>query len=250
MSTLLGYTGFVGKNLANFYSFHHCYNSDNLLEMTQVRHKTIFCAAPSATKWKINQDPSQDARNVDLICQTLEKVECDKIILFSTIDVYGQFPATEIDKPSKEVVTPYGKNRIILEEFISKRFENHHIIRLPGLFGPHLKKNIIFDILNKNQVSAINLEDQFQWFDLREIKDMIEFVISRGIDILNVATEPIKNEELLDLFYNRYPEKIKEILLESRSPRSVYDMKSIYAETGYVHNKEHILGKIDEFINI
>jgi hypothetical protein len=42
----------------------------------------------------------------------------------------------------------YGRNRRALEAFCADRFDDCLIVRLPALFGPGLRKNFIFDLLN------------------------------------------------------------------------------------------------------
>ena len=46
---------------------------------------------------------------------------------------------------------------------LRKKFSRHVIVRLPGLIGPGLRKNIIFDFLNHNNVTKIESRSVFQF---------------------------------------------------------------------------------------
>jgi hypothetical protein len=40
---------------------------------------------------------------------------------------------------------------------------------LPALFGKHIKKNIIYDLLNENEIHNINYNSLYQWYNLSGI---------------------------------------------------------------------------------
>ena len=61
-----------------------------------------------------------------------------------------------------------------LENFVKKNFKNYSVVRLPGVFGQGLKKNIIYDLINKNQLEKIYYNDRYQWYDLSLLKKNIE----------------------------------------------------------------------------
>ena len=153
---LIGYSGFVGNNLLE-YDFTHLYNSKNINKITGKRFSLIVCSAPSAEKWKINQDPEKDLENIKNLLETLKTVSCQRFVLISTIDVLT-------DKSS----VSYGGNRLFFENEVQKIFDKSTIFRLPGLFGNGLKKNIIFD-LKKNVTDYVKLDSSFQWLDIQSL---------------------------------------------------------------------------------
>ena len=47
---------------------------------------------------------------------------------------------------------------------------------LPGVFSKNIKKNIIYDLIHNNNVSEINSDSIFQWYNLENLtKDIDTF---------------------------------------------------------------------------
>ena len=49
---LIGYTGFVGGNLARQYAFDDCYNSRNIEQIRGRSYDLVVCCGVSAVKWQ------------------------------------------------------------------------------------------------------------------------------------------------------------------------------------------------------
>ncbi len=183
-TALIGYTGFVGNFLLNKLSFNNLYNSKNINDIRGQEFDLIICCGISAKKWEANKNPEKDLENINLLSSCLEDVKCARFILISSIDVYPNinseytedYPLTEDEQNHA-----YGKNRLLFEKYVKDKYKNHHIIRFPGLFGYGLKKNIIFDLLNKKPC-AVNLKSKYQWYDLSWIFNDDEFSI-KNIEI-------------------------------------------------------------------
>ncbi|WP_455089434.1 hypothetical protein [Peptoanaerobacter stomatis] len=97
---------------------------------------------------------------IELFMEEIKAVKTKKIIVISTVDVYEK--TVDIDERhiiQKENLQPYGLNRKIFEEFIMEYFSNYLIIRLPALYGDGLKKNFIYDLINK--VPSVILKSKF-----------------------------------------------------------------------------------------
>jgi nucleoside-diphosphate-sugar epimerase len=239
---LIGYTGLIGKNILEQFHVDYLYNSKNISSVKDVEYDILFCAAPSAVKWKANQEPQEDLYQIFELIKNIKNVKAKKFVLFSTIDVYNRFPCDELTHPEIYEACFYGKNRIILENYVSNSFQDSTVIRLPGLFGNHLKKNIIFDLLNNNLLTKINSEDSYQWFYLNDLKNIIEFVFYNNIKLLNVSTEPVTNREIIEcLFQNNL-----NILVENK--KISYDMRSIHFEKEYLFSKKQIMEKLKEYV--
>ena len=189
MIGIVGYSGFVGMNLLQFYKFDKFYNSKNFEKVINQHFDVLyFCGIP-AVKWYANKYPEHDFNTIENIKNILKTITCDKFILVSTIDVYDITDTSEIDniilnedyKCNFENNHTYGKNRFLFEKFILDTFKNCHIIRLPALFGKGLKKNIIYDLINNNQIENIPYNSLFQWYNLDRLKDDINIVINHNI---------------------------------------------------------------------
>ena len=246
-NALIGYTGFVGQNLNSQGEFNHLYNSKNIEEIRGKSFDTVFCAGISAVKWKANKEPETDLKAVNNLLVNLKYVKAEKFIHISTVDVYPDPVAVdESTEINTEILHPYGKHRLMAENFIKENFENHFIIRLPGLFGNGLKKNIIFDLMNNNCLDMINAESVFQFYSLDNIYRDIIKVTQSGIRLFNFATEPVSVDEVANKVFNSNfkgnPDK----------PKAVYDMQTqhadIFGREKYIYNKAEVLSDIKSFV--
>jgi len=146
---LIGYTGFVGGNLFRQHVFSANFNTKNIHEIIGESFDLVVCAGVKAQKWYANAHPEEDLADIQALIDILEKVEIKRFVLISTIDVYphavGVNEDTVIDESQLQA---YGKNRLYLEKWVASHFKDHHIVRLPGLFGYGLKKNFLYDLMN------------------------------------------------------------------------------------------------------
>lgn len=148
-SALVGYSGFVGGTLSRTQSFDGLYNSRNIGEIAGQSFDLVVCAAAPATMWAANQDPARDKANLDGLFAALQQAHVGHFVLISTIAVLDN-PSAGYDEVNAayETAKAYGRNRRELEANVAGHFAQSHILRLPALFGPGLKKNFLFDLLN------------------------------------------------------------------------------------------------------
>jgi nucleoside-diphosphate-sugar epimerase len=247
-TALIGYTGFVGGNIASAVGFDDYYNSKNIETIKGKKYDLIVSAGVRAEKWWANQNPDEDWKGIKTLIDNLKDVKSNHFLLISTVDVYPEplnvYEDTIIDKKKLQ---PYGFNRLKLEYFVKNTFPNYHIVRLPGLFGKGLKKNFIYDIINDQYNNFVHPKSVFQFYDLSRIGKDINIVLKEGLKIVNFATEPVSVKEitvrigLKDFTGNNYLKILK------------YDVKSKYAHLFggkgfYFENKKIVLDKIKEFI--
>lgn len=141
MDALIGYTGYVGTNLLRQRLFDNLYNSKNIEDICGQSFELIVCAGIPAAKWVANNDPVSDWQNIQRLIDNLAQVTTANFILISTIDVYPLLLGVdETTDPTGQPNHPYGRHRLAMESFVKERFPRHHILRLPGLFGPGLKR--------------------------------------------------------------------------------------------------------------
>lgn len=238
---LIGYTGFVGSNLLKHSSDFELFNSKNIQDIRGRHFRRVVCAGVSAVKWLANKNPDQDLAGIQTLINSLRGVSADFFTLISTIDVYEKpLGVNEDSRPIPAPTEVYGRNRLALEDFVAKEFKHHLIVRLPALFGPGLKKNVIYDLMNNNGLSLLNPESKFQWYPVRHLQEDLRVFESSGHSVVNMATEPIATGEFRDLFFSE-----KHIGSNAGAP-AAYDMRTKYfsllnGRSGYFMNRATII---------
>jgi len=75
-------------------------------------------------------------------------------------------------------------------------FENHLIVRLPGLVGPGLRKNVVFDLLNKNNLPAIESRNIYQFYPMVNLWYDIQTAIQHGLSLVHLTAEPVRVSDI------------------------------------------------------
>lgn len=191
-SALIGASGFVGGNLLLQRSFDEMFRSTNIETIRGRSYGLVVCAGAPAAKWIANQDPEADLENLQLLMTCLESVRAESFVLVSTIDVYPDPNGVDEDSPVDPGANhAYGRHRYLLEEFVRDRFAGSVILRLPGLFGPGLKKNAIYDLLNQHEIEKICPDSVYQFYPIRRLWLDTERVLQNHLKLVNIATEPL-----------------------------------------------------------
>ncbi|MBL8859323.1 MAG: sugar nucleotide-binding protein [Planctomycetes bacterium] len=245
---LIGHTGFVGGNIAAQRSFDECFNSSNIATIAGREFDLLVCAGAPGAKWRANQDPAADRAAVGKLMSALERVKAHRVVLLSTVDVFAT--PVEVDERSAIVTTSanaYGRHRRELEECVRARFESALIVRLPGLFGPGLKKNVIFDFLNDNHVERIDSRAVFQFYDLAHIVRDIDTCLAANLRLVHFATEPVSVSDVaLHAFGRAFSNTLP-------GPVPRYDLRTCHADTfgrggAYIASRTEVLGQIKAFV--
>lgn len=249
-SALVGYSGFVGSNLNKQYSFDYLYNSSNIDDICSMSYDLLVFSGVPAVKWKANQEPEKDLNIILKLEEILRTVKAKKFVLISTIDVYAKPLHLDEDFDCSSLANnAYGANRLIFEEFCSTEFDDCTIVRLPGLFGTGLKKNVIYDLLNDNCLDMINTESSLQYYYLDKLWSDIKKADESGIKLINLFTEPIKTEDIVTQFF---PEKLDD-LGKNKVNEVNYDLYTKYSKLRgksekYLYTKEEVLVDLATFI--
>lgn len=226
-NALIGYTGFVGQTLLKQARFERLYRSTNISEIENNSFDTIVCAGAPAVKWLANKNPQQDKASIASLMEHLSKVECKTFILISTVDVFkNSQEAVESTPVDTEGLHPYGLHRYQLEEFVKSHFDNYLIVRLPGLVGPGLKKNVIYDFLNNNDVDSIDSRGIFQFYPMVNLWPDIQIALDSDISLIHLTAEPISVADVAKEGFN-----LDFDVITSNAP-AVYDFRSEY---GYLY---------------
>jgi nucleoside-diphosphate-sugar epimerase len=247
-TALIGYTGFVGSNLLNSFKFTHLYNSQNISEIKDEVFDIIICAGVTANKFWANNNASEDLMRINELLDHLRTVKANNFVLISTIDVYGYSQGVDEYSIISNNNHAYGLNRKFFELQVLTLFDNVLTIRLPGLFGRGLKKNVIYDLLNNNCLDMINPESEFQYYNLDNLYSDINLAISSGLKLVNFVSEPIRTSNIINLFF---PNKIVGF---NMVPTVKYDIQSIHSaiwgnNTRYLYNRDSIMDELRSFVD-
>lgn len=149
MKSLVGYTGFVGSNIAAKGDFDNLYNSKNITDSFGTAPDLLVYAGVRAEMFLANNAPEKDFAQIQEAFENIKKIAPKQVVLISTISVYGENPHGDEDTAiDEEKLTAYGINRLWLEKQVASAFDKHLIVRLPALYGKNLKKNFIYDYIN------------------------------------------------------------------------------------------------------
>lgn len=302
VSSLVGYTGFVGSNLADKGNFTNLYNSKNIKDAYGTRPDLLVYAGVRAEKFLANQNPQKDYAIVEEAFKNIKEIDAKQVVLISTIDVYKTPVNVDEDAVIDTVnLHPYGLNRYYLEQWVSNEYKNALIVRLPGLYGKNIKKNFIYDMIHvipkmlnggkfeelckidsrikdyyslqengfykcidltdkesnflkdyfsEVGFSALNFTDsrgKFQFYNLKYLWEHIATSLENGINLLNLATEPVSVNEI----YKNI--KQEEFCNEVASVIPNYNYLTKYAElyngkNGYIFTKDQVLSDIKKFV--
>jgi len=200
----------------------------------------LVCAGLPAEKWRANQEPQEDWANTSRLAQVLASVQADRAVLVSTIDVYQ--PAVDVDEtdPAQfDGLGAYGAHRAWFEAFFRSRFPDSLVLRLPALYAPNVRKNLVHDLLRgkADQWARVNPASTFQFFDTTQTWTLIQRAWEERIRLLNVTSQPVTAQAVAELF---------DVQLTAQTPPVHYDMKSIHADTlggrdGYLFTAESVL---------
>jgi hypothetical protein len=248
---LIGHTGFVGGNLLRQADFDARFNSRNIEQLAGEKFESVVCAGAPAAKWLANRDPAQDRQSLERLMAALERVQCERFVLISTIDVYPKLQAADEAFDCEQATNhAYGTHRSWLEQRVRARFPDALIVRLPALFGPGLKKNVLYDLLHDQQLAAINPRSTFQWYGLSHLWQDIQIARRQGLPLVNLFTEPLATAEIVRLF----PEQSHAIGIDP-GPELHYALTTRHAElfgaapgSRFVQSAEQVLREIAEFV--
>jgi len=224
-NALIGFSGFVGGTLVKQASFESLYRSTNIGEIAGGVFDSVVCAGAPAQKWIANRDPETDRQKIEGLIAHLKSIQCKTFILLSTVDVFKSPIEVDENTPlDKSGLHAYGLHRRMLEEFVEDHFSSHLIVRLPGLVGPGLRKNVIFDFLNDNNLNAIESRGQFQFYPMVNLWSDIQIALGAGLKLLHLTAAPIS---VADVSKQGFGKPFDNALANTPA---VYDMRTRHAE--------------------
>jgi len=163
MDILVGYTGFVGQNLYVRHEFNGAFNSQNIKDAYCMKPGLCVYSGVRSEKYRADSFPEEDLTHIKDTIENIKWISPNRLALISTVDVIPAVQNGDVyeDTPyDTGQLTPYGKNRLYLENEVRNLFSDALIVRLPALFGQGLKKNFIYDMIH--YVPATLRESKFK----------------------------------------------------------------------------------------
>lgn len=239
MDVLVGSSGLIGSVLCDNHHFQYCFNSSNIhtAPLLTAQVDKLYLACLPAEKWKANQKPLEDFANMHSVVEAIKHWQPREVVLYSTIDVYGQTYDVKGVQPAEVAAIDYGTTRYIFELLIKQCFPRAiiTIIRLPALFHVRIKKNALYDLLNENNVSLISPASAYQWYCLEDLWDDTENVSKGGVH--HFFSEPIAMIEIISRFFPEARDK-------------AIGTQAVGYDCGpYFTSKKQALAKMEKFIN-
>lgn len=224
-NALIGFSGFVGSTLLKQAQFQALYRSTNINDIDGQTFDTVVCAGAPAQKWIANKDPAADLLKIEGLIAHLKTITCKTFILISTVDVFKSAINVDENSAIDEVgLNAYGLHRRYLERFVESHFEHYLIVRLPGLVGPGLRKNVIFDFLNNNNLSAIDSRGVFQFYPMINLWYDIQTALDAGLKLVHLTAAPIS---VADVALKGLGNPFSQALA---NPAATYDLRTCHAE--------------------
>ncbi|MEG2634068.1 MAG: NAD(P)-dependent oxidoreductase, partial [Oscillospiraceae bacterium] len=79
-TTLVGYTGFVGGNLAREHDFDRLYNSKNIGEAFETEQGLVVYSGVRAEKFLANSDPDGDRKIFENAIDNIRRMKPEKLV--------------------------------------------------------------------------------------------------------------------------------------------------------------------------
>lgn len=248
MDALIGHTGFVGGTLLRQHSFGACFNTGNIEAITGQSFDTLVFAGAQGKKWWANQNPAADRQGIQRALDALRGVQARRVVLISTIDVVP--PVAGADEAFDCAALPthaYGANRLWLEEEIRARFAQAIVVRLPGLFGTDLRKNVIYDLLHDNMVDKIDRDARFQFYDLTGLWADIGRALAAGLTLAHLVPAPVLTADIVSRFF-----PAAQLGTPPAGGSPCYDFRSRHAAVfggrdGYIQDAQEVFRRLAGF---
>ncbi len=248
-NAIVGHTGFVGSNLCNQTEFQHFYNSRNIQDIEgKVFDTLVFSGAP-ANKWLANQAPELDWQNLQQSMALLKTVQAKQLVLISTVDVIppSVAPQDETADAADGKNHAYGTHRLALEHFMRAQFPETLVVRLPGLFGPGLKKNVIYDLIHDNMLGSINPASSFQYYDITRLWADIAVALEQRLNLIHLFTEPIATRVIVERYF------ADKQVGQTPAPEAHYDHRTRHAALyggsgGWIASADAVLDRLGVYL--
>lgn len=204
MDALIGSSGYVGSTLKRQTRFDDQFSSRDIHLIEGRSYDLLVCAGAPGAKWIANRDPDADRSNIKRLAAHLAAVDVRDMVLISTVDVFASPRDVDETSPTgSDGVTAYGANRLWLESFVRSRWPDALIVRLPGLVGPGLRKNALFDLKHRTGIAALDARAIFQFYPMVNVSADIATARAAGLRLVHLTAEPLSLSEVATACFGR-----------------------------------------------
>lgn len=211
---LIGHTGFVGSAIKRYLEDKNIsylgVNRGNYDKFKGASVGTLINANGNSKKYLAAKEPLEDFKqNVVSTMMTLRDFEFESYIFISSIDVYEKHSST--DETIEEIsinplnLSNYGFDKYLAELVVEKFASSWLVLRLGGMVGEGLKKNSIYDLINRDKL-WVHPDSSYQYISTKEVARIITKLVSNGYrnEIFNICgSGTISIREVAEQFLNK-----------------------------------------------
>ena len=239
---IIGYDTYVGgyirENLdPNTTEYYNELNFDKI----SGKYSRVFVCCVPISQWDANKNPYRDGRIINDIFNLVKSIDCENIILFSTIEVHTRTSINN-EKVNDVSVDTFGRNRFKLEQDLRFIFDNKLlIVRLPETFGIDVNYNVLSELMKGKNVNSINMNSAYQWYPMAWLyQDMIT-AFQSDLKVINLYPEAIETSDIICEIFPKYKGK-------GYYGRRVHSRHTSMHENKYMFSPKSILSVMKDFV--
>lgn len=221
MIFIIGGNGLTGSAIVRY-----CCQNGIEHEVIQRHNSSSFLGKPcdiliyangNAMKWRANNDPLFDFHaSVGSLATYLHGIKFKRFVFLSTVDVYSKKESSRYTAEDSIIdeadLDTYGYHKLIAEKYVKKFVKDKFLIlRLPGIVGPGLTKNPVFDYIHQHKKVMVSKKSKLCFIHTDQIADILfQLLQHQKYDIYNVASSnsiQIQDIESIVGFKSAYTEE-------------------------------------------
>ena len=224
---LIGSNGFVASGFKEFFKLKN-YKFYPINKNNYNKYKNTSCdilinaAGNSSTILAKKNFFKSYNKNINSIIRSLKDFKFNEYVLISSTLIYNDVSSKRMTKENTIIdidkLDNYGFFKIIAEQIVKRSVNQYLIIRTSGLVGAKLKKNVVYDILNKKKIFD-NKNSKFNFITTERLAEIVfKLYRKKKCGIFNVTSNKnIKVQNINNIFikkkiqYSVAPKKINNI---------------------------------------
>ncbi len=168
---VIGGNGFVGSAFSRFLEResvdYSVIGRDNYRDFVGKKFDVLVNANGNSKKFLAKENPLQEfSDTVVSVQRSLLDFEYSTYVLCSTVDVYNNLRDPRFNREDADIdpaaISKYGLHKLLAEKLVMNYAKSWLIFRFGGFVGPGLKKNSIYDLLNRVPL-RVNVDSAYQY---------------------------------------------------------------------------------------